>query len=570
MPPVARIDVVGIDSAQCRDHEFVGAKAASLALARAAGFPVPDSVVIPAPASAPGLAAAAGVAAREGLHAGRLAVMSADRAGLAHLADLVRPLGAALAVRSSSPWEDDPRLSGAFTSLIGVTPDEIPTAVLAVWASAITAPDEPAPQMAVLIQPELAAAFAGTAELLASGDVEVVMTDGPAAPLMAGWIPGLAATVHPVGDITPATPSAAALSTAATSVLRAAAALVREVAAALGDNLAEWVFDGDRIWLVQCRQAVRPAPPEPSIAVGFDLAAAVDHIIALRAARCAGDLAERWLLPWAIAWDGPMPGAEPLAQAPDNNPGRTWQLLRDLSDQLTAQVWDIPPNQAGPLATRLPRLLRAGQRLPADPEQLNRPDPALVGRIAQVSQRLIAHLRHRRIVTSVSQFWALPADLGPILRGASAPPDAYSGSQRAALRWEPLLYSGVMALGQQFRGTPASAGIGSGRAVLAGDAATPGTHENGGFPARSVIVAEYALPRYAPLLMGAAALVTHGGSEAAHLIGVARSLGVPAVVGCDLAPLIRENAAAYIAVDGDSGAVAALTFTEALTAAQRQ
>jgi len=78
--------------------------------------------------------------------------------------------------------------------------------------------------------------------------------------------------------------------------------------------------------------------------------------------------------------------------------------------------------------------------------------------------------------------------------------------------------------------------------------------ESNGLPPRSVLVAGRPLPRYAPLLMGASGLVTKGGSEAAHLVEVARALGVPTVVGCDLEG-VRTGGGMLVAVDGHSGAV---------------
>lgn len=65
------------------------------------------------------------------------------------------------------------------------------------------------------------------------------------------------------------------------------------------------------------------------------------------------------------------------------------------------------------------------------------------------------------------------------------------------------------------------------------------------------------LPHLAPLLWGASALVTFGGSGAAHLVEVARSLTVPAVVGCAAEHLLAApDAGTLAAVDGDRGAVA--------------
>ena len=78
-------------------------------------------------------------------------------------------------------------------------------------------------------------------------------------------------------------------------------------------------------------------------------------------------------------------------------------------------------------------------------------------------------------------------------------------------------------------------------------------------PPRAVIVAAYPLPQYAPLLMGAAALVCRNGSEAAHLITVARSLGVPAVIGADLTAAAQAAAGRYAAVDGYAGTVSVWT-----------
>jgi phosphocarrier protein FPr len=72
---------------------------------------------------------------------------------------------------------------------------------------------------------------------------------------------------------------------------------------------------------------------------------------------------------------------------------------------------------------------------------------------------------------------------------------------------------------------------------------------------RQVVVAPLPVPALSSLLWDAAGLVTTGGSAGAHLIEVARSLGVPAVVQCDgLRPDV-VSPDTVIAVDGDRGQV---------------
>ena len=60
------------------------------------------------------------------------------------------------------------------------------------------------------------------------------------------------------------------------------------------------------------------------------------------------------------------------------------------------------------------------------------------------------------------------------------------------------------------------------------------------------------IPHVAPLVWSCAAIVSAGGSPGAHLFEVARSLGVPAVVGVDLMDAAPDT---LIAVDGADGRV---------------
>ena len=115
-----------------------------------------------------------------------------------------------------------------------------------------------------------------------------------------------------------------------------------------------------------------------------------------------------------------------------------------------------------------------------------------------------------------------------------------------------------MAHGRKLQGEAISPGVGAGAVRYVEGlpaSATP-------FP-RMILVAPNPIPQLAPLLWGAAGLVTFGGSEAAHLVEVARSVGVPTVIGCDeeiMRALIGDGSGLVLAaVNGDRGVVSVHT-----------
>jgi rifampicin phosphotransferase len=98
-------------------------------------------------------------------------------------------------------------------------------------------------------------------------------------------------------------------------------------------------------------------------------------------------------------------------------------------------------------------------------------------------------------------------------------------------------------------GHPASAGRATGPARI-----VHGPEDFGGFRDGDVLVAKATAPAWTPLFDKAAAVVTDGGTLAAHASLVAREYGIPAVVGTGDAT-IRLSQGQLVTVDGAAGTV---------------
>jgi pyruvate,water dikinase len=114
----------------------------------------------------------------------------------------------------------------------------------------------------------------------------------------------------------------------------------------------------------------------------------------------------------------------------------------------------------------------------------------------------------------------------------------------------------VCAHGQRVPARPAAPGAAAGRLIACRqhEAAPPECRD-------AVLLVERALPRYAPLLFAARGVIAGSGSAGSHLAGVARSLGVPMVVGCPVEAVTGADPAAgqwLAAMDGGTGDVAVL------------
>jgi len=252
-----------------------GAKAAGLSAALRAGFPVLPGWVVPAAESRPSVRAAAAVLRGGQPAAGRRSVLShpPDPALAGELREAATRLGGRVIVRSSSQLEADPRWSGAFSTVAGVGPDEVMTAVRSCWASAFAVdplarlgscglPLE-ALELGILLQPEICPAAGGVARVVspAPGCAEVVVEgiEGHPGPLLAGWADGLLARV----SLPALTAGGRLLDLLGRDLVISVARLAAEVRRCLGDETIEWAVQDGQVWLWQTRPA-QPAPAEPA------------------------------------------------------------------------------------------------------------------------------------------------------------------------------------------------------------------------------------------------------------------------------------------------------------------
>ena len=554
--------MLSIDSESCLDAARAGAKAARLAAARRAHLPVLPGLVLPVGADEGLVATAAAVVEHRGHHAARLAVMESTTPDLGALSDQVRELGEDLVVRSSSPEEDRPDRSGAYTSYIGVTPSELPTAVRGVWASALTegGAGERAspPHMAVLIQRCLRPSVAGTAQVTDRDSVTVTVVRGSPAPLLAGWVRGDDAVIDAAGC-----GRGSAVEVAGAPVIAEVAALARRVVAELGDDLIEWAAADAGVFLLQSKRAARRRPvTQPSDEAPLPpAAAAVARLVHAYAGAAGEELVLPLLLtgvPRGVDADITAPPA-PASQVTASEAMEAWSRAQASAQSLQRAARG--GRDHGDLAAaavlaglRGGEVGRALDRMPAVPAA----DPAATARLLAAMATVAAWAVQQGLIRAQDDLWAMsPVEIGALFtdptRGGAA--QRAEARRRALLRWEPFVYSAIMGTGTVVRGQAVSDGTGAGTALVLRSLPTEGVHRP-----RMVIVAPRPIPQLAPLLWGAAGLVTTGGSASAHLVEVARSRGVPTVLGCPAETLFglleARPGPRLVAVDGDTGRVA--------------
>jgi PEP-utilising enzyme, mobile domain/Pyruvate phosphate dikinase, AMP/ATP-binding domain len=506
------------------DIRVSGAKGAHLARAKAAGFPVLDGFVIPPACSETALAHAAEVLGARGSGGARMTIIGhqLDDRMRAEIDDHANRLLPPLIVRSSSVLEGSGEWSGAFTSVPEIGRHEIAKAVTSVWATTFSidalarfeaAGIEPgeAP-MGVLVQPEVDPTFGGAAIVDALGAVRVDAVKGSPRDLMAGWVAGVRA-VFEDGELR----GRETIELMGEAHVMAVVELALSVISRLGCNFIEWAIVDDRVILLQVQQSATREVEAP-----IAIPAALGHPFALEFIPLAhahpGRLGEQLVLGWRAA----APHVEPTPFTPTGDRHEALAEAQRLAATLTAQAWDEPAEQAQARASLVLRRLRS-DRPNESIEALRDLHPV----DEQLASRLLGMVEH-----------LIATEPGTSRRGLD--------------RWEPVL-AGVLALqGEVHDGEPAVDGIGAGRMVWVG-----GSKQTDHVRPRDIIVTQYPLQNYSPLLWDAAGLVTVGGAATAHLLEVARSLTVPAVINCPIADVVKAGPRLGM-VDGGAGRVALL------------
>ncbi len=556
MPEVARL--VWLDEADARDPALVGAKAARLARARARGLPVLDGFVVTVDVADPVIRAAEAVlVSTDNSGAARSAVFSQrPPLLLGDLAAFARELGDSLVVRSSSRAEAQGVWAGAFSSYVGVGPQEAATAVIGCWASIFT-PDAlkrgefggTAPTqigMGVLVQPEIQPISGGIATRGDGGTVTVAGTPGHPTGLAAGWERGHLATITTRGEV-----EADVSSPLGPRLLRKVADLSQATWEKVGFNLIEWMEGRDgKLYLLQAQRSSDPRPEGSSSGppVSTERPEPWMRGAARMMIRYPGPVGERFVWPWAIGVENLCPApAEPTVEPT----AHLVEKIKRATVSLVSYRWS-GRDQAS-LVERAWSALRMG-----DPSPIGE----LISTHSSVDRRFAAsHLQNlRRLGQALADTGVIPRPEWVWFHDPDSldrpPPDEPGPMRRIGVTfWDAWLYGVTTSMGETVSGIPAARGWGVGRSRLINSA-----REAASFCPREVIVTSQPIGNLAPLLWNAAGLVVAEGSPGAHLFEVAEWLAVPAVCGVDMSRWTGRNQEhsgqsvdLIVAVDGSLG-----------------
>jgi phosphohistidine swiveling domain-containing protein len=537
-----------------RDPDVAGVKASRLAAAMDAQLPVLAGRILSMDASTEAIAR--GVQALEAGSGAPAAYLAAMESSVPpDLPDelVLRPApdGHLLVVRSSTLLDDDGRWSGAFTSYLGIGVSDLATAIRGCWASAFssdavercreTGTEIGSLRIGVLVQPFISFDTGGTAQVRRDGTVTV--TAAPGGPVgVVGGRGGLDVIVGADGRVVDGSNGTA--SGAATA--EAAAALARRAADAVAPGLIEWGAINDELYLLQIGPEPRPAAPvarPPRAAAPVSMPADAERLARL-VTDFPGPLGEELVFPWALG-AGDVPGSDGVLV---DDPASALLEARALADELATKVWGETAEVARDRAAAVWRVLLEGRVEEGCREigGLRRPDTAAARRVVGLARGVGAFMADAGVLPSPSLVWGLTAQELERAIGGARP-----SLRRGPGRWEPFVADVVRACGRDATGIPVSSGIAAGRLHELRELRAIGRPGP-----REVLVTPLPLPHLAPLLWHSAALVSIGGSSGAHLFEVARSLGVPAVIGVD--PIASGGAGSLAAVDGDAGVVSIL------------
>jgi hypothetical protein len=405
--------------------------------------------------------------------------------------------------------------------------------------------------MAVLIQPALDTEFGGTARI--RGEiVEIVAVRGSPGPLVQGWEPGVAGTVDGDDIIT---------GTALTELLGECRVIeitntMHRAQISTGATSCEWGWVDGALTLFQLAKPPAPAPTEDAVVpegLRTDLALQIAHV----ARRYPGPFGEQFVLPWALSGGFTPVPLEPRGPAADI--GEALASAQAIAATLTSQAWGRPKSAAMPMAIRTLRELR-GTEPDAALEAvaaLGAPDWEQAGALFGLISEIAAWLVTAGVITSPDLVWHLE----PETIMAAAKTEVPRLDRIGFDRWEPFTTAVVSANGVSSAGSSAAPGVASGRFCRVLD-----SEDLRNFRPRDVLVSTHPVPNLAPLLWDAAAVVTTGGSAAAHLFESARALAIPAVCGVRLEEIIgtdltaREVGEYVIAVDGNNGTITGMEW----------
>jgi len=230
-----------------------------------------------------------------------------------------------------------------------------------------------------------------------------------------------------------------------------------------------------------------------------------------------------------------------------------------------------------PLRRRFERLLAIAQTYAVVREQQTRQFTLGWPLLRHCALRLGQQLLDRGSITQTEDvFFLTRAELDAAL-GDQPPASLAHAAQERRTRWQqqrrlaaPLVLGKAPALGRRvYQGAidVARSGASPPEGALVGEPASPGTATGRvrvildpadfpNFEPGEVLVARATAPAWTPLFAKAAAVVTDGGTLAAHASLVAREYGIPAVVATgDATTRLRDGQ--LVSVDGSAGVVQA-------------